>query len=350
MASKDHASPRGGSTSSWGHVLGTAALWLAVTVASLWAFLALWYFDPWPAWLRVPLALAGVAAAVAAIVRLPQARARRRIALGVLAVWLLWFCRTPSDRLDWTPDQARTPVATFDGNSVSVENFRFAAYRSEDDYDVAWQERTFDLDKLETVDFAVEPFASWRGPAHTLLSFGFSDGRHVAISVEIRKERGESFSPLGGLFRQFELMYVVGDERDLIGLRVNVRKSPVYLFPIRASRQQVRELFVSMLQRANDLHRRPEFYNTLTSTCTTNIVRHLEEVARTDVPFDLRVVLPGYSDELAFEMGLIDFDGSIADARQRFLIAGPVPVGPDGPAWSRAVRRQRMVPRNRDHE
>jgi hypothetical protein len=322
-------------------MFGAAALWLAVAVASAWAFLALWYFDPWPAWLRVPLALVAAAAALAAVVRLPQARARRRIAMGVLAVWFLWFCRAPSDHLDWTPDQAKTPVATFDGNTVTIENFRSATYRDEQDYDVAWESRKFDLDLLETVDFVVEPFASWRGPAHTLLTFGFSDGRHVAISVEIRKERGESFSPVGALFRQFELMYVIGDERDLIGLRVNVRKSPVYLFPIRASRQQIRTLFVGMLDRANGLHQRPEFYNTLVNTCTTNIVRHLEEVARTDVPLDLRVALPGYSDELAFEMGLIDFEGSLAEARERFLIAGPVATDLDGPAWSRQIRQQR---------
>lgn len=321
--------------------VGTAVLWVAVAFAAAWAFLALWYFDPWPVWLRVPVAVIAAAAALAAVVRLPQAKARRRIALGVLAIWLLWFCRTPSNELDWTPDQARTPLATFDGSKLTIENFRFATYRDVENYDVRWETRQFDLDKLETVDFVVEPFASWRGPAHTLLTFGFSDGRHVAVSVEIRKERGESFSPVGALFRQFELMYVIGDERDLIGLRVNVRKSPVYLFPIRASPQQVRALFVGMLERANRLHRRPEFYNTLVNTCTTNIVGHLEEVASTDVPFDLRVALPGYSDELAFELGLIDFDGSVAEARERFLIAGPVPTDLDGPAWSTVIRRGR---------
>ena len=105
-------------------------------------------------------------------------------------------------------------------------------------------------------------------------------------------------------------MYVVADERDLLGLRVNVRKNPVYLFPIKAEPDHVRTLFVAMLERANQLHERPEFYNTLTNTCTTNIVRHLKQVSERDVPFDLRVLFPGYSDELAFELGLIDFDGS----------------------------------------
>jgi len=152
----------------------------------------------------------------------------------------------------------------------------------------------------------VEPFSDWRGPAHTLLSFGFDNGEYIGISVEIRKQKGESFSPIGGLLRQYELIYIVGDERDLIGLRANHRHDDVYLYKMRATPDQARELFVSMLTRANDVAGTPEFYNTLTNTCTTNIVEHINIIAPGRVPLSYKTLLPAYSDELAFDLGLID--------------------------------------------
>jgi hypothetical protein len=151
----------------------------------------------------------------------------------------------------------------------------------------------------------VEPFGKGAA-AHTLVSFGFGGNDFVAISVEIRKEKGESFSALKGLLRQYELMYVVGDERDLIKLRSNHRQDTVYLYPIRTTREKMREMFTSMLQRANELRVKPEMYNTLTNTCTTNIVRHVNEISPKRVPFHPAVLLPGHSDRLAFDLGLID--------------------------------------------
>ena len=138
------------------------------------------------------------------------------------------------------------------------------------------------------------------------MSFGFSDSEYIAISVEIRKEKGESFSPLGGLLRQYELIYIVGDERDLIGLRANYRHDDVYLYKMKATKEQVRELFVSMLKRTNRVAQHPEFYNTLTNTCTTNIVDHIDVIAPGRIPFSYKTLLPAYSDELAFDLDLID--------------------------------------------
>jgi hypothetical protein len=152
----------------------------------------------------------------------------------------------------------------------------------------------------------VEPFASWRGPAHTFLSFGFSDGQYLAISAEIRKERAETFSPLKGLLRQYELIYVVGDERDLIGLRANHRRDDVYLYPVRTTPASMRALLMSMLDRVNALAAQPEFYNTLSNSCTSNIVDHIDLIAPGRVPFSVKTLLPAYADDLAFDLGLID--------------------------------------------
>lgn len=321
-------------------LIGIALGWLAIGLSWLWALMALWFFDHWPQWLRILAAVIWTALFLASAVRLPRSKAWSAIAAGTVILWLLWLSLRPSNHRSWTPDQSRMPAAQFEDGAVVIENVRNATYRREDDYDVAWCVRPYDLDSIRSVEYVVEHFGSRPGVAHTFLTFGFADGRHIAISVEIRKERGESFSALAGLFRQYEIMYVVGDECDLIGLRVNVRKDPVHLFPIKAKREHIRTLFVTMLQRANKLREEPEFYNTLTNSCTTNIIRHLEQVSQRDVPFDLRVLLPGYSDELAFEMGLIDFAGTLDEARRRFLIRTPIEAAEDGTGWSAAVRKQ----------
>ena len=212
----------------------------------------------------------------------------------------------PSNDRGWSPDTERTASAVFIDDLVKIKNVRNAQYRSTTDFDARWEDRTYDLKKLESVWFIVEPFSDWRGPAHTFLSFGFGNGEYVAISIEIRKEKGESFSPLGGLLRQYELIYIIGDERDLIGLRANYRHDEVYLYKVKATPEKMRELFVSMLERASQVAQHPEFYNTLTNTCTTNIVEHINVIAPGRIPFSYKTLLPAYSDQLAFDLGLID--------------------------------------------
>ena len=232
----------------------------------------------------------------------------RIFVIAVVSYLVLIVLVRPSNNRDWTPDTQRTVSASFAGNSVQINNVRNARYRSTSDYDVHWEDRTYDLGKLESVWFMVEPFSDWRGPAHTMLSFGFGNGEYIAISVEIRKEKGESFSPVGGLLRQYELIYIVGDEHDLMGLRANYRHDDVYLYRMRATPEQARELFVSMLERANQVAKNPEFYNTLTSTCTTNIVEHINVMVPGRIPFSYKTLLPAYSDELAYDLDLIDTD------------------------------------------
>lgn len=244
----------------------------------------------------------------------------------------------PSNDRPWSPDQERVANAVFEGDSVLVRNVRNIHYRSTGDYDVRWEDRAYDLRRLESVWFVVEPFSGWRGPAHTLLSFGFGDGAFVAISIEVRKERGESFSPLRGLLRQYELTYVVGDERDLIGLRANHRRDSVFLYPIRTSAERMRALFVSMLERANSLAANPEFYNTLTSTCTTNIVRHVNVIAPRRIPYSYKVLLPAHTDDLAYDLGLIDTRLPRDSFRREHLINDLAELYADSATFSAGIR------------
>lgn len=278
---------------------------------------------------------------------------------AILLPLLLWHSIRPSHHRNWSPDQALLPYAEINGDRAHIHHIRNAVYRTTTDYDLAYYEKSFDLNSIKSVWYVVEPFSTRKGAAHTFLSFGFDSSDHttanqtskeetaespqeyLAISVEIRKEKGEKFSALKGLFKQYELMYVIGDERDLIKLRANIRKDDVYLYPISAPKEKIRALFVDMLGRANQLREHPEFYNTLTNTCTTNIVSHINTIAPGKIPWSYKVLLPGYSDELAYEMGLIDTDLPFDEARQQFHINDRAREFADDPEFSGRIRASR---------
>ncbi|RKH65770.1 Lnb N-terminal periplasmic domain-containing protein, partial [Corallococcus aberystwythensis] len=240
--------------------------------------------------------------------------------LGCVSVygWVRTF--QASNTRDWAPDLLRAPWAEVAGSKVTLHEVRDFRYRSTTDWDPAWYTATYDTDALTGASFIVEPFSGVYGAAHTMVSFGFQDGRHVVFSVEVRREKGETFSALGGLFRRFEITYVVGDERDLVQLRSNFRHDDVYVYPVTASKERITAFFMDMVQRMNGLHTQPEFYDTLTSNCTTNLVRHFEKVATKDVPYDHRTLLPAFADELAYALGIIDTDVPLAQVRQRYHI------------------------------
>jgi hypothetical protein len=265
---------------------------------------------------------------------------RLLIALCVIvaAYGLLVVIIRPSNDRDWAVDQSRLASAEFNGPVVTIQNVRNFRYASADRYDAKWGQRTYDLRRLESAWFVVEPFGGFEGAAHTFVSFGFGGGEFVAVSIEIRKEKGESFSALKGLLRQYELMYLVGDERDLIGLRANYRHDPVFLYPIRTTPERRRAMFVDMLTRANELVDRPEMYNTLTNTCTTNLVDHVNTIVPGRVPLRAGVIFPGYSDRLAYDVGLIETTLPFDAARAHFRINERAQRYADDPQFSLRIR------------
>jgi hypothetical protein len=252
----------------------------------------------------------------------------------------MFFIKRPSNNRDWTPDQAILPFAEIKEDRVHIRNIRNCCYRSTHDYVVRHYDRTFNLNRIQAVSFIVEPFLPSLGFAHTFLSFGFEGHEYLAVSVEIRKQKGQRFSPLKGLFHTYEIMYVIGDENDLIKLRTNYRRDAIYLYPARASRDKVRDLFLSMIRRANWLYRKPEFYNSLTNTCATNLVRHINVIAPRRVPFHLAVNLPAFSDRLAYHLGLIDTDLPFEAARRRYSINERALKYADHPDFSIKIREQ----------
>lgn len=242
----------------------------------------------------------------------------------------------PSARRDWALDQKIMPRARIDGDCARIEHFRNFAYRSATEFTPVYETREFDLRKLDSVWYGVVRFGNAPGVAHTFLSFGFGD-EYVAVSIEVRRESGEEYSVFKGLLRQYEIMYVLADERDVIGQRTHFRHNRVYLYPGRIAPAQARELFLGMLARVNALAERPEFYNSLSNNCMTSIVRHINSLAPT-IPFSWKTIFPAYSDRLAYDLKLIPHEAPFAQVRAAHRIdarARELPIDAD---FSRRIR------------
>jgi len=265
--------------------------------------------------------------------------------LGLLILLIAGLCvavlfsRRPSNERTWTVDHAVLASSEFAGDNVRIRNIRDFRYPAEGEPDIRYYDRDYDLNTLDSLWLVLTPFRTdRRGQAHLFLSFGFSGGDFVAISVEARKEAEERYSSWRGLLRNYELIYVIADERDLIQRRANKAGKDVYLYPIRAEPDRLRRLFVEMLERANSLEMQPEFYNTLTASCSVTVLRHANSVARRKIPGGLRVLLPGYADGLALEMGLLDTSMSLEEARHRYMISDRSREYADAPDYSMRIR------------
>lgn len=243
------------------------------------------------------------------------------ILISIIFLFSVYYFVKPSNDRDWNNDQKVLPKAYVKGDLISIKNIRDFRYASTTSYTAHYYDRDYDLNKLKRVWYVVEPFSGIPGSAHTFLSFEFEHGVFLSVSVEIRKEKGESFHPIKGLLNKYELMYVLADERDVVNLRVNYRKDLVYMYPIKISKEKNKELFLSIIDRVNSLYYKPEFYNTITNTCTTNIVKHVNNISPNKIPwYDKRIMFPADSDELAYSLGLIDTDLPYDEIRNKFNI------------------------------
>ncbi|HVX89400.1 MAG TPA: DUF4105 domain-containing protein [Gemmatimonadales bacterium] len=256
------------------------------------------------------------------------------LAAGVVAWRLL---RTPRDDRPWIPDQARVVTARFDGDRVHLGNIRDADPRTRAP---AYIEGTYDLAALDSVWLVVAPFSeNWRGPAHTFVTFGFGDAKYLAISVEARREVGEEYGVVAGALDRFEVLYVVGTERDLIGRRIFDAEGPTYLYPIRATPAAIRTLFTDMVARAASLKEHPEYYNTFTNNCTSNLLHHVQPLLRDRIPTTFVTLLPGYADGVAKKLDLIADDADITTARDRYRVDGRGRPALDSADFSQVIRR-----------
>ena len=325
--------------------LARRALWLLLRmvrdvvlgVVVLWSVMAVYYSNlPAPS-MRTVAFCAYLLALLAVLVLARPWWVKRLLCLGGFIVVLIWFLLIPpSNDRDWQPDLAVLPYAEIKGDEVTLHNIRNCDYRSETDYRVRHYDKTLDLRKLQSVDFFV---VYWGSPliAHTMLSFGFGGNDYICFSIETRKEKGEAYSAIKGFFRQFELTYVVADERDLVRLRTNYRGEQVYLYRLKTDPEVAKMVFLDYLKEVNRLKARPEWYNALTSNCTTNIRGHTRAYTK-NKGFDWRIIVNGHIDEMAYERGSLDQSLPFAQLKSRSLVNERGKAADQSPDFSTRIR------------
>ena len=316
--------------------IAVAFIWLVLGVATIWSVAAL-NFDVRVAWLRQPLAAVyglGILA-VWIFVRRPWKAVATAFGFAVVLVW--WLSLQPSNNRDWLPDVAVLPYADIAGNQVAIHNIRNCDYRTETDFTVQHYDKTFDLAALSTVDLYL---VTWGSPdiAHTIVSFGFTNGDYVCFSIETRKEKGEDYSAVKGLFRQFELTYIVADERDLVRLRTNYRQGEeACLYRLQETPEQGRKLFLDYLRRINELHEHAEWYNAVSDNCTTGI--RTQRAAADRAPWDWRMLINGHLDELLYERGTFVTNLPFAELKKISNINAKAKAADQASDFSRQIRQ-----------
>jgi len=320
-------------------------MWLIGSTA--WASLAIYYGDSNSSTLQ--LIISGVVAFIGLVtimIFLFVSSWRNRLlsfhSIVFLMILLWWFNIQPSNTRDWQRDVNKLAYADVDGDLVTVHNIRNFSYQSEFDYTPEYYEKTYDLQKLEGLDlFAVY----WMGPAiaHIIMSFDFGD-QHLAVSIEARKEEGEAYSTIKGFFRQYELIYIVADERDLIGLRTHYRNNPpeqVYRYRLKSTKvkkQGIKRLFMEYIKNINALHKAPAFYNTLLTNCTSVIWLN-SRVNPGHLPFSWKILMSGYVPEYLYESGRLDQSLSLSDLKDKAYVNPLVEKQAISSSFSSTIRR-----------
>ncbi len=319
---------------------------LAIVVALLltfWTAAALLFDSPFPA-LRAPAAVVYLVVMLAALLFLRRRHLGLLVAYaGFVLVVLWWFTLKPSQNGDWQPDDAQTASADINGDHITIHNFRNCSYVTSHDYTCQWETRSFDLANLSGVDI----FITWWGPtliAHPIVSFDFGSQGHVPISIETRDVVGQGYSAVRGFYRQYALIYVVSDERDVVRLRTNFRKDEnVYLFRTTVKPEFARSVFRDYIERVNQLHNAPEWYNALTNNCTTNIDVSASQAQDKRTVYDWRVLLNGKMDEMMYEHDRFVTGGlSLPALKAQAFINPAAKAADDSPEWSQLIREGRV--------
>jgi hypothetical protein len=327
----------------------TLSATLVVGCCAIWGAFALWYQAPGGQALKTLCLLLWAGFSLTLLIVLWQGRT----AVGLLAFaaafggLLIWWQRiAPSNDRIWADDVAQMSTGTVDGNRVTLRNVRNFDWRSNTDYTQRWETRHYDLDRLNAVDMIV---SYWSVPAiaHMLISFGFDDGEHIVFSVEIRREKHESFSEIGGFFKEFELSIIAADERDVIRVRTNVRGEDDYLYRVRMPVSAMRSLFLGYIDEANTLVRTPLFYNTITINCTT-LVYHMMKRIVGYLPLDYRLILSGYLPEYVYRVGGLDQRYSLQELRAHGRITDRAKKADRSDAFSADIRQGILALSSRD--
>ena len=299
-----------------GWLLAIAGI-VCVALTTFWVVLAVWYRLPASDAVKL---LTCALIALYGIVTLTLLLTRWRLRSAVMycsyfvLVLVWWISIKPPAIADWSPDVSRQVTGDVNGDTLILDNVRNFYWRSDDDFTEQWVKRTYDLNKLKTTDLFL---SYWAGPemAHVIISFGFEDEKYLAWSVEVRRKKGGEFSPIADMFKTSPLVIVAADERDVIGVRTNVRGEDVQLYRLRTSPENARRMLMGYVERANALAKRPEFYNSITTNCSTTIVQIARAVG-SRIPFDWRLLVNGYLPEYVYEKGSVNIKYPLEELRK----------------------------------
>ncbi len=310
-----------------------------------WAGIALAYLLPTPLWVtRIAVAGFTVVSLAALFWLRPFARGAG-VALLAFTLVLVWFFKqAPSNTGHWQPDVGQLAYGELDGDRLTLHNVRDFSYRSETDFTEHWDTRSYDLSKISGLDMY---FSHWGSPAiaHTIMSWDFADGQHLAISIETRKVEGQQYSTVAGFFRQYPIYYVAADERDVIGVRTNFRGENVWLFRLRTPPENARLLLLDYLKSMNSLVEKPDWYNALVDNCTTSIQRHVRHINPDGFAFNWRLLVNGYLPELLYQRGIIDTAMPFAELEAVSNIDERAKASGLGPDFSARIRDGLPSPR-----
>lgn len=300
-------------------MLGMIAFFLVLSLGLIWAGLALWIQLEGGLRIAVLLSLGILAIGMILMRQHSPTIAWGMLMAAVIAIGGWYQTLKPRDDLVWDVDVSRGVKAQVAGDIVTLTDIRDFRWTSETSAEERWISKTYDLSKLQSVDMFT---STWSNPniAHLLVSFGFDGGEQQVFSVEIRREKGEAYSELGGFFRQFEVVLIGATERDIVQLRTNYRKEQVRLYPVLLDAEQRRELFLSYVSFAQDLENKPQFYNTLTSNCTTAVYR-IAKVLDQNLPLDWRLLLSGHLPAYLHRLGVLGYEGSLEERAQKAMIS-----------------------------
>jgi Domain of unknown function (DUF4105) len=319
---------------------GTLLATLFIGLPALWAAFAIWYQAPGGQPSKIGLAVLWVAFCAATLVVLWQGRAGLSLLAFALlfgAVLFWWHRIAPSNDRQWANDVARISSGSVNGDRVTLHNVRNFDWRSNDDYTERWETRVYDLAKLDSVDMIMSYWDGW-AIAHMLVSFGFSDGEHVAFSVEVRREKNKTYSEIGGFFKRYGLSIVAADERDVIRVRTNVRGEDDYLYRIRMPLSAMRSLFLGYIEQADELVNTPRFYNTITVNCTT-LVYHMMKRIVGYLPWSYRLLFTGYLPKYVYQVGGLDQRFSLDELRALGRITDRAKQSDRSESFSADIRR-----------
>lgn len=305
-------------------------------IAAAWAFGAVWFDGPFGAGNKIAAAMVAVAFMVVLVFVRPFWRKLGLFAVLFAGVLMWWLTIKPTQDSDWQPDVAQKAWADIQGDEVTLHNVRNCDYRTEADYTPHWETRTVRISQITGIDLAVN---YWGSPwiAHPIVSFQFADAPPICFSIETRKKLGQTYSTIGGLYRQFELIYIVADERDVIRVRTNYRKGEdIYLYRTTISPVNARERFLEYIRSLNVLRDKARWYNAITTNCTTSI--RTQHAATERMPWDWRILVNGKGDELLYERGVLDHSVPFAELKRRAYINGRAQAANDSPDFSERIR------------